>query len=189
MSRPVLEVADIFRDHGAAWRRANVGHVSLDQMKVMSAIERCRTAALGGHVARCEDCPHTVIAYNSCRRRHCRMSGHRRQGMARRARSRSAAGAVLSCGGLGDGDRVRRRNRLQASRQVRRLTGDHRLLCGALTERCRRPPRGPVGNSDPHGERRRPLPAASCPHRRQLCRGRRCIARSASSSCARGQPK
>src|SRR5256885_6716182 len=71
MSRPVLEVADIFRDHGAAWRRANVGHVSLDQMKVMSAIERCRTAALGGHVARCEDCLHTVIAYNSCRNRHC----------------------------------------------------------------------------------------------------------------------
>ena len=71
MSRPVLEVADIFRDHGAAWRRANVGHVSLDQMKVMSAIERCRTASLGGHVARCEDCPHTVIAYNSCRNRHC----------------------------------------------------------------------------------------------------------------------
>ena len=50
MSRPALEVADIFRDHGAAWRRANAGHVSLDQMKVMSAIERCRTAALGGHV-------------------------------------------------------------------------------------------------------------------------------------------
>jgi hypothetical protein len=71
MSRPTLEVADIFRDHGAAWRRANAGHVSLDQLKVMSAIERCRTAALGGHVARCEDCAHTVIAYNSCRNRHC----------------------------------------------------------------------------------------------------------------------
>jgi hypothetical protein len=71
MSRPALEVADIFRDHGAAWRRANVGRVSLDQMKVMSAIERCRTAALGGHVARCEGCAHTVIAYNSCRNRHC----------------------------------------------------------------------------------------------------------------------
>src|SRR5258707_3511964 len=71
MSSPALEVADIFRDHGAAWRRANAGHVSLDQMKVMSAIERCRTAALGGHVARCEDCAHTVIAYNSCRNRHC----------------------------------------------------------------------------------------------------------------------
>jgi hypothetical protein len=69
--RPVLEVADIFRDHGAAWRSANAGHVSLDQLKVMSAIERCRTAALGGHVARCEDCSHTLIAYNSCRNRHC----------------------------------------------------------------------------------------------------------------------
>jgi hypothetical protein len=64
MSRPALEVADIFRDHGAAWRRVNVGHVSLDQLKVMSAIERCRTAALGGHVARCEGCAHTVIACN-----------------------------------------------------------------------------------------------------------------------------
>ena len=71
MSRPTLEVADIFRDHGAAWRGANVGHVSLDQLKVMSAIERCRTAALGGHVARCVDCAHTVIAFNSCRNRHC----------------------------------------------------------------------------------------------------------------------
>src|SRR5438128_1749358 len=71
MSRPALEVADIFRDYGAAWRAANAGHVSLDQLKVMSAIERCRTAALGGHVARCEDCSHTLIAYNSCRNRHC----------------------------------------------------------------------------------------------------------------------
>jgi hypothetical protein len=69
--RPALEVADIFRDHGAAWRAANAGHVSLGQLKVMSAIERCRTAALGGHVARCEDCDHTVIAFNSCRDRHC----------------------------------------------------------------------------------------------------------------------
>ena len=71
MSRPKLEVADIFRDHGAAWRSANAGHVSLEQMRVMSAIERCRTAALGGHVERCENCSHTVIAYNSCRNRHC----------------------------------------------------------------------------------------------------------------------
>ena len=71
MSRPKLEVADIFRDHGEAWRSANAGHVSLDQLKVMSAIERCRTAALGGHVERCEKCSHTVIAYNSCRNRHC----------------------------------------------------------------------------------------------------------------------
>ena len=73
MSRPALEVADIFRDHGAAWRDANRGHVSLAQMKVMTAIERCRTAALGGHVARCENdaCGHLHIAYNSCRNRHC----------------------------------------------------------------------------------------------------------------------
>lgn len=66
-----LEVADIFRAHGAAYRAANAGHISLDQLKVMSAIERCRTAALGGHVTRCEDCAHEHIAYNSCRNRHC----------------------------------------------------------------------------------------------------------------------
>jgi hypothetical protein len=71
MNRPVLEVAGILRDHGAAWRKANAGHVSLDQLKVMSAIERCRTAALGGHVERCDDCSYTTIAYNSCRNRHC----------------------------------------------------------------------------------------------------------------------
>src|SRR5215207_9521229 len=71
MSRPALEVADIFRDRGPAWRRANAGHVSLEQLKVMSAIENCRTAALGGHVVRCEDCAYTTIAYNSCRNRHC----------------------------------------------------------------------------------------------------------------------
>jgi len=73
MARPLLEVADIFRGHGAAWRDANRGHVSLGQLKVMSAIESCRTAALGGHVARCENdaCGHTAIAYNSCRNRHC----------------------------------------------------------------------------------------------------------------------
>ena len=54
MSRPALEVADIFRDHGAAWRSANAGHVSLDQLKVMSAIERCA------------ECGLIRIAYNSC---------------------------------------------------------------------------------------------------------------------------
>jgi Putative transposase/Transposase zinc-binding domain len=69
--RPALEVADIFRGHGPAWRQANAGHVSLGQLKVMSAIERCRTAALGGHVARCANCAYTTIAYNSCRNRHC----------------------------------------------------------------------------------------------------------------------
>jgi predicted Zn-ribbon and HTH transcriptional regulator len=71
LPRSSLEVADIFRDHGAAWRAANAGHVSLDQLKVISAVEQCRTAALGGHVARCEDCEHEHIAYNSCRNRHC----------------------------------------------------------------------------------------------------------------------
>jgi hypothetical protein len=69
--RPRLEVADIFDRHGAAWRRANAGHVSLGQLQVMSAIVSCRTAALGGHVTRCEVCAHTQIAYNSCRNRHC----------------------------------------------------------------------------------------------------------------------
>jgi putative transposase/transposase-like zinc-binding protein len=71
--RPALEVADIFRDFGPAWRQANAGHVSLGQLKVMNAIEHCRTAALGGHVARCENenCGYTRIAYNSCRNRHC----------------------------------------------------------------------------------------------------------------------
>src|ERR1700716_4016778 len=71
MARPPLEIADIFRDHRPAWRKGNAGHVSLGQLKVMSAIESCRTAALGGHVMRCEDCLHTQIAYNSCRNRHC----------------------------------------------------------------------------------------------------------------------
>ena len=71
MFRPKLEVADIFRRHGEAWRTANAGHVSLGQRRVMTAIEICRTAALGGHVERCEDCAHTRIAYNSCGNRHC----------------------------------------------------------------------------------------------------------------------
>ena len=70
MARPGLEVADIFRDYGSAWRRAHAGHMSLGQLKVMSAIENCRTAALGGHIARCADCTYTTIAYNSCRNRH-----------------------------------------------------------------------------------------------------------------------
>ena len=71
MARHALEVADIFRAHGPTWRRAQAGHLSLGQLKVMSAIERCRTAALGGHVAACTDCGHIRIAYNSCRNRHC----------------------------------------------------------------------------------------------------------------------
>ena len=71
MSRPKLEVADIFRRYGEAWRVRNAAHLSRGQRRVMSAIELCRTAALGGHVERCEDCSHTRIAYNSCRNRHC----------------------------------------------------------------------------------------------------------------------
>jgi len=71
VSRPRLEVADVFHHHGAAWRRANAGHLSLGQLQVMSAIEHCRSAVLGGHVERCEDCGHSRIAYNSCRNRHC----------------------------------------------------------------------------------------------------------------------
>jgi Putative transposase/Transposase zinc-binding domain len=69
--RPALEVADIFREHGPAWREAQRGHLSLAQLKVMSAIEQCRSAALGGHVLRCQGCGTDQIAYNSCRNRHC----------------------------------------------------------------------------------------------------------------------
>jgi len=71
VSYPKLEVADVFRRHGAVWRAANEAHLSLSQRRVMTAIEVCRTAALGGHVERCENCAHTRIAYNSCRNRHC----------------------------------------------------------------------------------------------------------------------
>ncbi|MDP1638404.1 MAG: IS91 family transposase [Candidatus Nitrotoga sp.] len=71
MVRPVLEVADIFRAQGPAWRAAQQGHLSLGQLKVMSAIEQCRSAALGGHVLHCPACAHDEIAYNSCRNRHC----------------------------------------------------------------------------------------------------------------------
>lgn len=71
MGQPALEVADIFRVHGPAWRAAQRGHLSLGQLKVMSAIEQCRSAALGGHVLRCEGCGTDQVAYNSCRNRHC----------------------------------------------------------------------------------------------------------------------
>lgn len=71
MQRPALEVADIFRDLGPAWRQQERGHLSLGQLKVMSAIEQCRSAALGGHALRCSGCAQAQIAYNSCRNRHC----------------------------------------------------------------------------------------------------------------------
>ena len=69
--RASLEVADIFRAAGPAYRSAHTGHLSLHQLKVMAAIETCRTAALGGHVDACDDCGFVRIAYNSCRNRHC----------------------------------------------------------------------------------------------------------------------
>jgi len=71
LPKPRLEIADIFRTYGPAWRRANRGHVNLSQLKVMSSIEACRTEALGGHVAACTKCSHQHIAYNSCKNRHC----------------------------------------------------------------------------------------------------------------------
>ena len=71
MPHPSLEVADIFRTHGAQWRQSQAGHLSLGQLKVMSAIEICRSSALGGHVLYCESCQQSEIAYNSCRNRHC----------------------------------------------------------------------------------------------------------------------
>jgi hypothetical protein len=66
-----LEVADIFRAHGPTWRHQERGHFSLGQLKVMSAVEHCRSAALGGHALRCSACAQPQIAYNSCRNRHC----------------------------------------------------------------------------------------------------------------------
>ena len=66
-----IEVADVFRRHGQAFRATRSEHLDRDQRRVMGAIEACRTAALGGHVRRCADCGHTAIAYNSCRNRHC----------------------------------------------------------------------------------------------------------------------
>jgi hypothetical protein len=69
--RTSLEVADIFRSAGPGYRAAHAGHLSLAQLKVMTAIENCRTAALGGHIEACQDCGHWRLAYNSCRNRHC----------------------------------------------------------------------------------------------------------------------
>jgi len=71
MSRSSLEVADVLHRHGQVWRQSHHGHISLAQLKVMSAIESCRSAALGGHVLFCQACDHQQIAYNSCRNRHC----------------------------------------------------------------------------------------------------------------------
>src|SRR5436190_187807 len=69
--RRALEVADVFRRHGAAYREAHAGHLSRGQRRVIGAIETCRSAALGGHVEQCNACGELRIAYNSCRNRHC----------------------------------------------------------------------------------------------------------------------
>jgi hypothetical protein len=71
VSRPTLEVADVLRRHGEAFRARNAGHLDRSALRVMGAIVACRTAALGGHIARCNDCGHSAISYNSCRNRHC----------------------------------------------------------------------------------------------------------------------
>lgn len=71
MTRSSLDIADIFRRHGQHWRDIHQGHINLNQLKVMSAIEHCRSAVLGGHVLQCQACEHIHIAYNSCRNRHC----------------------------------------------------------------------------------------------------------------------
>jgi hypothetical protein len=99
MGRAALEVADIFRAHGPAWRERQHGHLSLGQLKVMSAIEQCRSAALGGHVLRCPACGEVEIAYNSCRNRHCpKCQGRAARRWLDGQAGRSAAGAVLPRG-------------------------------------------------------------------------------------------
>ena len=70
-ARPAFELADVFRRHGEGYERANAGHLKRVERRVIRAVTACRTAALGGHVERCEDCGLTRIAYNSCRNRHC----------------------------------------------------------------------------------------------------------------------
>ena len=71
MERPQLEVADVFRRYGEAFRLKHTGSLSRAQKRVMSAVELCRTAALGGHLEVCDACGHERPAYNSCRNRHC----------------------------------------------------------------------------------------------------------------------
>src|SRR5262252_6225721 len=71
MDRPKLEVADVFRHYGEAYRQQHGASLSTAQRRVMTAIEQCRTAALGGHVEQCDSCGHQRISYNSCRNRHC----------------------------------------------------------------------------------------------------------------------
>ena len=71
MDRPKLEVAEVFRRHGEAYRQQHSASLSTAQRRVMSAVQTCRTAVLGGHVEQCDQCGHQRICYNSCRNRHC----------------------------------------------------------------------------------------------------------------------
>jgi len=132
VSRPALEVADIFRDHGPAWRDANRGHISLGQLKVMSAIESCRTAALGGHVMRCQNgaCGHTAIAFNSCRDRHCPKC----QGAAARAWMQEREAELLPVAIVGDAGPSAGTRRLRPVVAIDRRLPLAELLAGMRTQ-------------------------------------------------------
>jgi hypothetical protein len=91
VDRPTLELADIVRRYGAAYRDA--GRPPLAQQRVLAAIETCRTAARGGHVEQCDACGQPRIAYNSCRNRHCPKC----QSLARRAWVEQRTAELLDC--------------------------------------------------------------------------------------------
>ena len=172
MARPLLEVADVFRAHGAAWRKANAGHVSLAQLKVMSAIETCRTAALGGHVERCEDCAHERDRLQFLPQPPLpEVPGRGGAAMARRARGGAAAGSLLSRrlhpAGVDRRHRVPEQGgRLRPPVQDRRRDADHHRRRPEASRRAHRPHRRPphLGlGADPssarprHRSRRRPV--------------------------------
>lgn len=94
MDRPKLEVADVFRRYGEAYREQHGASMSTAQRRVMTAIEVCRTAALGGHLERCDDCGHERNAYNSCSDRHCPKC----QSLARAEWIRDRQAELLDCG-------------------------------------------------------------------------------------------
>ena len=142
------EIADVFRAHGAAWRKANAGHVSLAQLKVMSAIETCRTAALGGHVERCEDCAHERVRLQFLPQPALpEVPGCGGAAMARRPRSGASAGSLLS-------------------RRLHPAGGDRRDRVPEQGRRLRPPV--PDRRRDAHHHRSRPQASrrAHRPHRR-----------------------
>ena len=97
MNRPTLEVADIIRAAGDSFWERHGSHLAWPHRKVLDAIVRCRTAALGGHRDQCVRCGHQAISYNSCRNRHCpKCQGNARAQVAGRALGRTAACALLS---------------------------------------------------------------------------------------------